>query len=48
MERLSQILQHKGATIFALVDHSGEAAKAGISMPSTKLLIFGNPKQELP
>jgi len=48
VERLSQILQHKGATIFALVDHSGEAVKAGISMPSTKLLIFGNPKQELP
>ena len=30
-------------TLFALVDHSGEAAKAGIEMRPTKLLIFGNP-----
>lgn len=27
----------------ALVDHSGQAAKAGLAMPDTKLLIFGSP-----
>jgi uncharacterized protein (DUF302 family) len=31
-------------TLFALVDHSGEAGKMGLKMPPTKLLIFGNPK----
>jgi len=41
--RLKHILEAKGVTLFALVDHSGEAAKAGLKMPPTKLLIFGNP-----
>ena len=31
-----------------LVDHSGEAAKIGMTMPPTKLLIFGNPKAGTP
>jgi uncharacterized protein (DUF302 family) len=35
-------------TLFALVDHSGEAEKAGLKMPPTKLLIFGNPKGGAP
>lgn len=43
VERLTNALQAKGITLFALVDHSGEAEKAGIKMPATKLLIFGNP-----
>jgi uncharacterized protein (DUF302 family) len=42
--KLEGILQAKGITLFALVDHSGEAAKAGMKMRPTKLLIFGNPK----
>ena len=37
------ILQAKNVRLFALVDHSGEARKAGMQMPNTKLLIFGNP-----
>lgn len=41
--RLKGLLAAKGVTLFALVDHSGEAAKAGLAMPNTKLLIFGNP-----
>jgi uncharacterized protein (DUF302 family) len=41
--RLENLLQAKGVTLFALVDHSGEAQKAGMQMPPTKLLIFGNP-----
>jgi uncharacterized protein (DUF302 family) len=43
VERLQSLLQAKGVTLFALVDHSGEAAKAGLTMRPTKLLIFGNP-----
>lgn len=34
--------------IFARVDHSGEAAKVGLTMPPTQLLIFGNPKGGTP
>jgi len=46
--KLQSILESKGVTIFALVDHSGEAAKVGLTMPNTKLLIFGNPKGGTP
>jgi uncharacterized protein (DUF302 family) len=48
VERLTTILQAKGVTLFALVDHSGEAAKVGMNMPPTKLAIFGNPKAGTP
>jgi uncharacterized protein (DUF302 family) len=48
VERLKDILQAKGITLFALIDHSGEAGKAGMKMPPTKLLIFGNPKGGTP
>lgn len=46
--KLKGILQAGGVTIFALVDHSGEAEKVGLKMPPTKLLIFGNPKGGTP
>ena len=46
--KLKHILQSKGITLFAIVDHSGEAAKAGMTMPDTKLLIFGNAKAGTP
>jgi uncharacterized protein (DUF302 family) len=45
---LRGILATKGVTIFAIVDHSGEAEKAGMKMPPTKLLIFGSPKAGTP
>jgi uncharacterized protein (DUF302 family) len=48
VEKLKGILQERGITLFALIDHSGEAKKAGMKMPSTKLLIFGNPKGGTP
>jgi len=48
VERLKKILEAKGVTLFALVDHSGEAEKVGMRMPPTKLLIFGNPKGGTP
>jgi uncharacterized protein (DUF302 family) len=46
--KLEGILRAKGITLFALVDHSGEAAKAGMKMRPTKLLIFGNPRAGTP
>jgi uncharacterized protein (DUF302 family) len=48
VDRLKNILQSKQITLFALIDHSGEAAKVGMKMPPTKLLIFGNPKGGTP
>jgi uncharacterized protein (DUF302 family) len=48
VEKLEAILQTKGVKLFALIDHSGEAEKAGMQMRPTKLLIFGNPKAGTP
>lgn len=48
VDRLKNILQSKGVTLFALVDHSGEAQKVGMKMKPTKLLIFGSPKAGTP
>lgn len=46
--KLKGILDAKGIELFALIDHSGEAASVGLKMPATKLLIFGNPKAGTP
>src|SRR6202790_2757216 len=48
VQRLEGILQAKGVKLFALIDHSGEAEKAGMQMPPTKLLVFGSPKAGTP
>ena len=48
VERVKSILQSKGITLSALVDHSGEAERVGLKMPPTKLLIFGSPKAGTP
>ena len=48
VERLKRILQSKGVTLFAVIDHSGEAQKVGMKMRPTKLLIFGSPKAGTP
>jgi pimeloyl-ACP methyl ester carboxylesterase/uncharacterized protein (DUF302 family) len=46
--KLKRILEAKGIILFAVVDHSGEAERAGMKMPPAKLLIFGNPKAGTP
>lgn len=48
LQKLTQLLTQKGVTIFAVIDHSGEAAKVGIEMRPTRLVIFGNPKDGTP
>jgi uncharacterized protein (DUF302 family) len=48
VQRLEEMLRAKGVMLFAVVDHSGEAAKVGLQMRPTKLLIFGNPKAGTP
>jgi len=46
--RLMTEVKSKGATVFAVIDHAGEAARVGLTMPPTKLLIFGSPNAGTP
>jgi uncharacterized protein (DUF302 family) len=48
LARLETIVQAKGLAILARIDHSGDAAKVGLEMHPTKLLIFGNAKSGTP
>ena len=47
-QRLEDLLKQKGVALFARIDHSGEAAKVGLTMRPTKLLIFGSPQAGTP
>jgi uncharacterized protein (DUF302 family) len=48
LARLQSILKEKNIAVFALIDHNGEAEKAGLKMRPTQLLIFGSPKGGTP
>ena len=48
MDRLETVAKQNGMTIFARIDHSAGAAKVGIKLRSTELLIFGNPQGGTP
>ena len=48
LARLESILQSRGITVFARVDHSGEAEKVSMKMHPTQLIIFGSPKGGTP
>ena len=48
ISRIENFLVEKGIKLFATIDHSGEAERAGLKMPPTKVLIFGNAKAGTP
>ncbi len=48
LRRLESVLKAKNLSVFARVDHSGEAAKVGLAMRPTQLIIFGSPKAGTP
>lgn len=48
LHHLSTLLEAKQVKIFATIDHSGEAAKVGLTLRPTKVLIFGNPQGGTP
>ncbi len=48
MDRLENLLQQKGMTIFARIDHAAGAKKVGKTLRPTELLIFGNPQGGTP
>ena len=46
--RLQELLGSKSVKVFAVINHSGEAAKVGMEMHPTKVVIFGAPKSGTP
>lgn len=48
LEKVKTLLNAKGISLFAVVDHSGEAARVGMAMRPTKLVIFGSPRAGTP
>ncbi len=48
MDRLAAAVGDKGMTVFARIDHAAGAAEAGLALPPTELLIFGNAKGGTP
>ncbi|HEY3988697.1 MAG TPA: DUF302 domain-containing protein [Acidobacteriaceae bacterium] len=46
--KIRGVLAAKQIREFALIDHSGEAEKVGLTMPKTQVVIFGNPKGGTP
>ena len=43
VRRLVAAIEGAGAKVFATIDHSGEAARAGLLLRDTKVVVFGNP-----
>jgi uncharacterized protein (DUF302 family) len=48
VNRLKAAFAEKGMQIFAVIDHSSEAEKVGLTMRPTKVVIFGSPKGGTP
>jgi uncharacterized protein (DUF302 family) len=48
MDRLQTLLKERGILVFALIDFSGDASRAGLGMRPEQMLIFGNPKAGTP
>lgn len=48
LQRIEEVATARGLTIFARIDHAGEASRAGQAMRPTQLLVLGNPKGGTP
>lgn len=48
MARLEGVLKERGVLIFARIDFSGDAGRAGLAMRPEQMLIFGNPRAGTP
>jgi uncharacterized protein (DUF302 family) len=48
MEHLQEVIRGRNLTLFAHIDHSGEARRVGLTMQEAHVLIFGNPKGGTP
>jgi uncharacterized protein (DUF302 family) len=43
VDRLVELVEARGMKVFVVIDHSGEAAKSGLDLRATKVVIFGSP-----
>ena len=48
IDRLEAMLREKGILVFARIDFSSDAGRAGLRMLPEQMLIFGNPKAGTP
>ncbi|HXN04675.1 MAG TPA: DUF302 domain-containing protein [Candidatus Acidoferrum sp.] len=48
LARAERALERRQLEIFARFDHSGAARRAGLNMPDTQVVVFGNPKAGTP
>jgi uncharacterized protein (DUF302 family) len=48
VERFLELVEARGMTLFTVIDHSGEAARNGLDLRDTKLVIFGSPTAGTP
>jgi uncharacterized protein (DUF302 family) len=48
MQRLESLLHERAIVVFARIDFSGDAARAGLTMRPEQLLVFGNPRAGTP
>jgi uncharacterized protein (DUF302 family) len=48
VDRLVELVQARGMKVFAVIDHSGEAAQSGLDLRDTKVVIFGSPAAGTP
>ncbi|SAL01089.1 DUF302 domain-containing protein [Caballeronia ptereochthonis] len=47
-DTLEALIRARGLILFARIDFSGDAARAGLAMPPSQLLVFGNPQAGTP
>ena len=48
VQRFENVAQNQGLDVFDTIDHAAGAADAGLALPATTLMIFGNPKAGTP
>ena len=46
--RLADLVAARGMQVFAVLDHSGEAARVGLELRDTKVILFGSPAAGTP
>jgi uncharacterized protein (DUF302 family) len=48
VDRLVELVQARGMKVFVVIDHSGEAARSGLDLRDTKVVMFGSPSAGTP
>jgi uncharacterized protein (DUF302 family) len=48
LDRLVEVLDGKGITVFARIDHAAGAASVGLALRPTTVIVFGNPAAGTP